>query len=100
MTTDISEKQPFENDFNKAEQMEFEIYQTYQEVVAPLIITLEVYDTEYPIEVFNEIRSMFLHLSRFRVQGDIKEVSVCKRHLKRAILDCYKYLCVYLRKNI
>ena len=53
MTTDISEQQTSENDFNKAEQIEFEIYQTYQEVVAPLIITLEVYDTEYPIEVFN-----------------------------------------------
>ena len=74
--------------------VEYEIYKTYQDAIAPLIATLEVLDSEYPIEVFNEIRSMFLHLSRYNVQGSEKDVYTAKRHVKRAILDCYKYLCV------
>ena len=37
---------------------------------------------------------MFLHLSRYNVQGSEKDVYTAKRHVKRAILDCYKYLCV------
>ncbi len=75
-------------------KVEFEIYQTYQDVIAPLIATLEVLDSEYPIEIFNEIRSIFLHLSRYKVQHSEKDVFTAKRHVKRAILDCYKYICV------
>ena len=73
---------------------EYEIYKTYQDTIAPLIATLEVLDSEYPIEIFNEIRSIFLHLSRYKVQNSEKDVYTAKRHVKRAILDCYKYLCV------
>ena len=82
------------------QKIETEIYKTYQDVIAPLIAALEVLDGEYPIEIFNEIRSIFLHLSRYKVQHSEKDVFTAKRHVKRAILDCYKYLCVSYSEKI
>ncbi len=73
---------------------ELEIYQTYQEVIAPLILTIEVVDGEFPIEILNEIRSIFTHLSRYKLQNSEKDLASAQRHVKRAVLDCYKYLCV------
>ena len=46
----------------------FNIFKQYQDIVSPFIAELEVRDTEYPIEIFNEIRSTFTHLSRYWIQ--------------------------------
>ncbi|MCL2755066.1 MAG: hypothetical protein FWD35_05060 [Oscillospiraceae bacterium] len=73
-----------------------EVFVAYTNIICPFVITLEVIDNEYPIEIFNEIRSIFFHLSVFMKSEDFsaKESELIKAegHLKRAHLDCYKYL--------
>lgn len=61
---------------------------------------LEVRDCEYPVEIFNEIRAIFTHLSRYKLQQKEDEVVSAERHTKRAILDCFKYLCVSIASKI
>jgi hypothetical protein len=81
-----------------------EIYRTYTEVVSPLIITLEILDGEFPVEVLNEIRAVFGHLSKAYLNGRVEGVaernlSKAEGHMKRAILDLYKYLCLAYDDN-
>ena len=78
-------------ELNKREQL---IYEQYQNVIAPFIMELEVRDTEYPIEIFNEIRAIFTHLSRYKLQNSSSDLNAAEKHVKRAVLDCFKYLCV------
>ncbi len=82
------------------EEREKKIYEQYQEVIAPFIVELEVRDSEYPIEIFNEIRSIFTHLSRYKIQNSEKEIASAENHVKRAILDCFKYLCVSIAEKV
>ena len=82
------------------EEREELIYRQYQEIVAPFIVELEVRDKEYPIEIFNEIRSIFTHLSRYKIQGSESDVMSAENHTKRAILDCFKYLCISIAERI
>ena len=76
-----------------------ELLEEYGSVLAPRIIEYEVEKCEFPIEVLNEIRAIYAHLYRASVTSrpeDIGEnISKAKSHSKRAILDCYKYLCVH-----
>ena len=85
---------------NNLEEREKNIYAQYQNIIAPFIAELEVRDNEYPIEIFNEIRSMFTHLSRYRIQESEKDIPAAESHTKRAILDCYKYLCISIEEKI
>ena len=85
---------------NEIEAIEEKIYWQYQNIIAPFIAELEVRDNEYPIEIFNEIRSIFTHLSRFKLQKSSKDILAAENHLKRAILDCYKYLCISIEEKI
>lgn len=87
------------NDTNLTER-ENKIYIQYQEVIAPLIAVLEVRDGNYPIEIFNEIRAIFTHLSRFKIQSSEQDLISAERHVKRAILDCYKYMCVSIKEQM
>lgn len=52
----------------------------------------------FPIEILNEIRAVFTHLGKYYLSDDdlVKENNVTKAesHIKRAILDCYKYICM------
>ena len=57
-------------------------------------------DKEYPIEIFNEIRSIFTHLSRYKIQGRESDVMSAENHTQRAILDCFKYLCISIAERI
>ena len=57
MTTDVANT-----------EREKDIYDQYQSVIAYFIAELEVRDAEYPIEIFNEIRAIFTHLARYRLQ--------------------------------
>lgn len=74
------------------------IYETYLSVISPFIIQLETLDGEFPVEILNEIRSIFTHLARCNSteKEQIYEENIIKaeRHVKRAVLDCFKYLCV------
>ena len=81
-------------------EKEQKIYKQYQDIIAPFIAELEVRDTEYPIEIFNEIRSVFTHLSRYKIQNSEKDILAAESHSKRAILDCYKYLCISMEERV
>lgn len=74
------------------------IYKQYLEDIVPLLSNLEVVDSEYPVEIANEIRAIFTHLSRcysFPTMVDIDaQIKAAERHVKRALLDCYKYTCL------
>jgi len=74
-----------------------DIYKTYIEVICPLVLQYEVLGNSFPIEILNEIRSVFTHLSKYNLSNDaeIKERNLSKAegHIKRSRLDCYKYLC-------
>lgn len=83
-----------------SEKMEAEIYEQYQNIIAPYIAELEVRDGEYPIEILNEIRSIFTHLSRCKLQNNLNEIESANRHEKIAILDCYKYICISIAQTI
>lgn len=79
---------------------EIEIYEQYQNLILPYIVELEVRDGEYPVEILNEIRAIFTHLSRYKIYNEQEEIISAKRHVKRAILDCYKYLCISMAEEI
>lgn len=75
-----------------------DIYGTYVCVIAPFIVQLEVLDGEFPVEILNEIRAMFTHISRCYLKEDPEKaednITKAERHVKRAILDCHKHLCI------
>ena len=74
-----------------------EIHDKYTHIISPFIMQLEVLDGEYPVEIINEIRAVFGHLSKCHLSNDddVIERNLLKAdgHIKRAIIDCYKYLC-------
>jgi hypothetical protein len=77
-----------------------EIYKDYLNVICPYIVKYELLAGEFPVEILNEIRAIFTHLSKYYLSDDnsIKEKNISKAegHIKRSILDCYKYICVAL----
>lgn len=79
---------------------EKDIYEQYQKTISYFIVELEVRDVEFPVEIFNEIRSIFTHLARFKLQNSLDDLTSAERHVKRAILDCYKYMCVSYAEEI
>ena len=77
------------------------IFDEYKKTVFPLVAFLEANDAEFPIEILNEIRSVFSHFSRIyddslSDEEISSELTKAESHLKRAILDGYKYNCVSL----
>lgn len=85
---------------NLLNDKEEKIYVQYQDIISPFIAELEVRDTEYPIEIFNEIRSIFTHLSRYKIQNSDEDILAASSHSKRAIIDCYKYLCISIQERV
>lgn len=75
-----------------------EIYDAYINTISPFILQLESLDGEFPVEILNEIRAIFTHISRCSLAetAEVYEDNIVKaeRHVKRAILDCHKYMCV------
>lgn len=77
-----------------------QILQDYNEKIIPLIVLLEVSDGEYPVEILNEIRAMLNHLANLAVMQQAshqqidEEINKIFSHYKRALFDCYKYLCI------
>lgn len=73
-------------------------YDVYINIICPMIMQLEVLTTEFPIPILNEIRAFTTHIAKIYQSTDkvIKEDNLLKaeRHIKRMLLDCYKYTCV------
>ncbi len=80
--------------------VELEIYKEYRDILVPFIVTLEALDVEFPVEVLNEIRSIFTHFSVYKLEDCEGDLHLARRHLKRAILDCHKYACVSIEESI
>ena len=77
-----------------------EIYRLYIETVCPLVVQLELYDGSFPVEILIEIRGILDHLAKSALSDSADEmernVSKAESHVKMALLDCFKYLCVSL----
>lgn len=73
-------------------------FKMYMEDINPFIVQFEIEKGEFPIEIQNEIRSIYGHLCRAAVSEKEEIVSdnikKIKSHTKRAMLDCYKYCCI------
>ena len=78
----------------------------YQLRIRPLIPQIEVLDGEFPVPIFNELRGFLNHLASIALleSGQVinptsnieTELDKAASHIKRAALDCYKFLCVSL----
>lgn len=76
------------------ETLEKNIYEQYNDVICPLLVMLEVRNAERPIEIIEEIRSTFGHLSKYKLTGNESQLKNAFSHIARAEVDIYKYLCV------
>ena len=74
------------------------IYEQYQNTVKPYVAQLEVMENEFPVEILNEVRSIMSHIAKcYETEYEnIIEINIKKAnsHMKRCILDSYKYLCL------
>lgn len=80
-------------------EKELSIYKSYQEIIAPFIMELEVRDIEYPVEILNEIRAIFTHLARYKLQNEESDLNAANSHVRRATLDCFKYICISIAEK-
>lgn len=66
--------------------------------IHPFIVLFETEKSEFPIELQNEIRSMYAHLCRAaaaeKKEEAIDNVKRIMSHSKRALLDCFKYISI------
>lgn len=74
------------------------IYDQYHNTLLPLMQNYEVILGEHPIEILNEIHSIFSHFSRcYSPNASATEIDEniqkAQNHMKRAILDGFKYMC-------
>lgn len=80
-----------------------EVFQTYLDTINPFIVQFEILKNEFPIAIQNEIRAIYGHIVRAAVAEDEKTVQQnigkIKSHTKRAVLDCYKYICIAYADN-
>lgn len=72
-----------------------EVFKMYIEDISPFIVNFEINQCEFPVEVQNEIRSIYGHLVRAAMSESPNEIQrnieKMKAHSKRALLDCFKY---------
>ena len=75
-----------------------DICSNYILVISPLVLQYEVLVNTFPTEVLNEIRAVFTHFAKYTLSDDptikAKNLTKAEGHIKRSILDCYKYLCM------
>ena len=79
------------------------IHRNYIDVICPYVLLYELLDNTFPIEILNEIRAVFTHLSKCNISDDVQvkedNLSKAESHIKRAVLDCYKYICMAYHDN-
>lgn len=82
------------------------LYKSYNEVIKPLIAEIEARRESFPQAIYNEIRAFNDHIARcyyneFADREFVKqELFKAKGHINRIILDCYKFLNVFLYENV
>ena len=81
------------------------LYNTYNEVIKPLIALYEAREEQFPTPVFNEIRAFNDHIAKCHLKkidsNQInEEIKLAERHIFRIIFDCYKFLNVSFHKEI
>ena len=81
------------------------IYKEYATVLNPLIQNYEAVGGDFPIEILNEIRSIFSHLSKcYNGKASQKKIDTnvkkARNHLKRAVLDGFKYNILAYQRNV
>ena len=81
-----------------------DIYKTYIDVICPYSLNYETLSNRFPIEILKEIRDVLTHLSKYHLSdsASIKErnLSKAESHIKRSILDSYKYMCMAYEDEI
>ncbi len=96
----IEELRNIQMELNSKEK---EIFSSYLEVVVPSMIEYENLTNAFPTGIMNEIRDVFFHFSKMVAIVDKnrqeQEFAKANRHMKRAMRDCYKYLCVAYENN-
>lgn len=74
------------------------IFDIYLNDISVLTLQYETMCGIFPIAVQNEIRAAFTHLARASIaeSHDLVERNIKKieSHMKRALLDCHKYICI------
>lgn len=69
-----------------------ELCNMYLTLCKPLIGFFEVIENEYPVEILNEIRATFDHLSRLVITEDENELNKLRSHIYRMCIDSYKFV--------
>ena len=90
---------------NEQEKEIEDLYNQYYHVLNPLVQSYEALSLKFPTEILNELRSIFTHLSRCyepQVTNEFIDDNIkgAKSHLKRAILDGFKYNIISLQIKI
>lgn len=83
----------------------YDLNDGYENVVKPLLATIESLSEKMPISIYNESRAFTDHLARCYVHFDDKtyideQLSRAGRHLNRMIMDCYKELFIIYYQRI
>lgn len=72
-----------------------ELFSVYREQVNPLIAVYNVLENSFPVGVINELRDIFSHLTisllEDNPQSVERQLDKALRHLKRAVVDAFKY---------
>lgn len=80
-----------------------ECFRMYTEDINVFIAKFEIEKGEFPIELQNEIRSMYSHLCKAALadshEAAAENIKKIKSHSKRALLDCFKYISVVYTDN-
>ena len=81
------------------------LYSSYNNIIKPLIAEIEVRHEHFPTAIFNEIRAFNDHIARCYLKPtDIdfitSQIKKAESHIERIILDCYKFLNVYLYDKV
>lgn len=84
-----------ENNTDKQnDKLEYDIYRKYHSIINPLIIEMEIRDGAFPIEIFNEIRLAFTHISLYKINDSLPDLYKARSHIFRGIINAYKYICL------
>lgn len=82
------------SDDGQDDKLEYEIYRQYLETLVPLFITIEAQAASFPIELLNEIRGIFTHMAKYKVNGSVSDLRMAESHISTAVVDAYKYFCI------
>ena len=74
------------------------LYEAYYENLKALLVLVESELEKFPEGILNEIRSLYDHTARASLSKNpedrSKEIESARRHIVRALLDCYKVVCI------